>query len=79
MLVWNGLIALLVGSLLAAGGAAWIARDSMQKVAQAHFGQDILQAAQSGAITRCGDLLCAKVGKKLQRYGKEGEYLLLQE
>jgi len=78
-LVWNGLIALLIGSLLAAGGAAWIARDSMQKIAQAHFGQDILQATQSGAITRCGDSLCVKVGKKPARYGNDGEYLLVQE
>ena len=78
-LVWNGLIALLIGSLLAAGGAAWVVHRSMQERAQAHFGQDILQATQRGAITRCGDLLCAKVGKKPQRYDKDGQYLLLQE
>lgn len=78
-LVWNGLIALLLGSLLAAGGAAWIAHRSVQKIARAHFGQDILQATQRGVITRCGDSLCAKVGRKPQRYGEGGEYLLLQE
>jgi hypothetical protein len=77
-LVWNGLLALLVGSLLAAGGAAWIAQKSMQEVAQAHFGKDILEATHSGAITRCGDRLCARVGKAPQRYGTKGEYLLLQ-
>lgn len=78
-LVWNGMIALLVGSLLAVGGAAWMAHRSMQEMAQAHFGQDILQATQRGAITRCGDSLCARVGEKPQRYGKNGQYLLLQE
>jgi hypothetical protein len=78
-LVWNGMIALLMGSSLAAGGAAWVAHRSMQEVAQAHFGQDILQATQRGAITRCDDALCARVGKKPQRYGKDGRYLLLQE
>ncbi len=78
-LVWNGLIALLSGSLLAACGAGWVAHRSMQEMAQAHFGQDILQATQRGAITRCGDVLCAKVGRQPQRYGKDGQYLLLQE
>ncbi len=78
-LVWNGLIALLVGSLLAAGGAAWIAQKSMQEVAQAHFAKDILEATRTGAVTRCGDLLCARVGNKLRRYGSKGEYVLLEQ
>lgn len=78
-LVWNGLISLLIGSLLAVGGVAWVVHRSMQEMAQAHFGQDILQATQHGAITRCGDSLCAKVGKKPQRYGEDGQYMLLQE
>lgn len=78
-LVWNGMIALLIGSLLATGSTAWMAHRSMQEMAQAHFGQDILRATQRGAITRCGDSLCVKVGKKPQRYGADGQYLLLQE
>jgi hypothetical protein len=78
-LLWNGLIALLVGSLLAVGSAAWAVHRSMQEMAQAHFGQDILQATEDGAITRCGDSLCVKVGKKARRYGKDGQYMLLQE
>ena len=77
-LVWNGMIALLVGSLLAAGGAAWIAHKSMQEVAQANFAKDILQATRTGAITRCGDVLCARVGAKPRRYGTQGEYVMLQ-
>lgn len=78
-LVWNGLIALIVGSLLAAGGSAWIAYNSMQEVDRASFGKDILQATQHGAITRCGDVLCAKVGKNSKRYDKNADYVLLQE
>lgn len=78
-LVWSGLIALLLGSLLAAGGAAWVAHRSMQDIAQAHFGQDLLQATHRGAITRCGDVLCMKVGKQPRRYGDTGQYVLLQE
>ncbi len=78
-LVWNGLIALIVGSLLAAGGSAWIAYNSKQEVDRANFGKDILQATQRGAITRCGDVLCAKVGKNSKRYGKNADYVLLQD
>jgi lipopolysaccharide export system protein LptC len=78
-LAWNGMVVLLVGSVLAACGAAWVAHRSMQEMAQAHFGRDILQATQQGAITRCGDALCARVGKKPQRYGTDSQYLLLQK
>lgn len=77
-LLWNGLLALLVGSVLAAGGAAWVAQKSMQEVAQANFSKDILDATHAGIITRCGDRLCARVGKAAQRYGTKGEYVLLQ-
>jgi hypothetical protein len=78
-LVWNGLVALLVGSVLAVGGAAWVVHRSVQEMAQARFGQDILQATRHGSITRCGKSLCARVSKKPQHYGKDGQYLLLQE
>jgi hypothetical protein len=78
-LVWNGMIALLIGSLLAAGAAAWMVHRSMQDMAQADFGQDILQATQRGAITRCGESLCVRVGSNPQHYGKDGQYRLLQD
>jgi hypothetical protein len=57
----------------------WVVHRSGEALAQARFGQAIVQATQRGTIIRCGDLLCAKVGKKLRRYGKDGEYLLLSE
>ncbi len=76
-LVWNGLLALVVGALLAAGGSAWIAQRSLQEIARADFGKDILQATQRGVITHCGDSLCARIGKKPRRYGAGGEYVLL--
>ncbi|WP_329740430.1 hypothetical protein [Dyella sp. A6] len=78
-LVWSGTLALLVGVLLAVAGAAWVAHRSMQDVAQAHFSDDILRATRSGAITRCGDALCARVGKHPKRYDKAGDYVLLDE
>ncbi len=78
-LVWNGLVALLIGSLLSVGAAAWVVHRSTQELAQAHFAQDILRATQRGAINRCGDLLCARVGTKPKRFGKDGQYVLLED
>src|SRR3546814_3334982 len=51
-LVWKALVALTIGSLLAAGGSGYIAWKSMHEVRRAEFGQDILQATQSGVLTR---------------------------
>lgn len=76
-LVWNGPIALVGGALLAAWGSEWIAHGSLQQMARAAFGKDILRATQRGVITSCGDLLCARIGKKPHRYGAGGEYVLL--
>lgn len=78
-LVWNGLIALLMGSLLSVGAAAWVVHRSVQEVAQAHFGQDILRATQRGAINRCGDSLCARIGSKPKRFGRDSQYVLLED
>src|SRR3546814_3526944 len=80
-LVWKALVALTIGSLLAAGGSGYIAWKSMHEVRRAEFGQDILQATQSGVLTRCGDALCAEVGEQAARYGSnssEGQKAELQ-
>lgn len=78
-LVWKASVALAIGSLLAAGGSGYIAWNSMREVRRAEFGQDILQATRNGMLTRCGETLCAKVGKRPTRYGSSGEYVLLVE
>jgi len=78
-LLWNAWVALLLGSVLAAGAAAWTLHRSRQELAQAHFGQDILRATQRGAINRCGDSLCARVGRTPRRFGKDGQYVLLED
>lgn len=78
-LVWKASVALAIGSLLAAGGSGYIAWNSMREVRRAEFGQDILQATRNGMLTRCGEALCAKVGKRPTRYGSSGEYVLLVE
>src|SRR3546814_19428556 len=68
-LVWKALVALTIGSLLAAGGSGYIAWKSMHEVRRAAFGQDILQATQSGVLTRCGDALFEKVGEERKSVG----------
>lgn len=78
-LVWISLTALIIGSLLAMGAAAYAISQSQRTTEQARFAQDIVQATQSGAITRCGDVLCVKAGKKPPHYGQNGEYILLQK
>jgi len=78
-LLWHAWVALLLGSLSAAGAAAWTIHRSTQEMAQARFGQDILRATQRGTINRCGGSLCARVGRKPERFGKDGQYMLLED
>jgi hypothetical protein len=77
-LVWKGLIALAVGSLLAAVGCGLFAWYSLREVKNAEFDRDILRATQTGVLTPCGDgALCIKVGRNPRRAGKDGEYRVL--
>jgi len=73
------LLALFIGALLAVGGAGFVVWDSMREIKTAQFDQDILHATQTGALTRCGEALCVKVGKQIKRYGNDGDYVLLSE
>jgi type IV secretion system protein VirB8 len=81
MLVWKGLIALTIGSLLAAGGSSYLVWKNAQELRQAEFDVDILHATRSGSLTRCGEhnSLCVRVGKSPKRTGAQGEYLMLED
>lgn len=78
-LTWKMGAALVIGALFAAGGTAYVAWRSMEQVARAEFAEDILQATKTGTLTRCGKSLCAKVGSKPKTYGRNDEYVLLEE
>ena len=78
-LLWGAAAALIVGSLLALGGSAWVVRERMQRLEQARFGEDVLAATRSGAITRCGQHLCVRAGTAARRYGRRGEYVVVSE
>ncbi|MBX9403374.1 hypothetical protein K4L06_18835 [Lysobacter sp. BMK333-48F3] len=75
-LLYKGVVALLVGSVLAVGASVYFARKSMREIERAKFGADILEASRTGALTRCDGKLCARVGK---RWGTKGDYVLLEE
>lgn len=77
-LVWKAGFALLAGALLAAGGSAFIVWRSLQQLERADFAEDVLEATRSGAITRCADALCVRVGETPKKYGAKGEYVLLE-
>lgn len=77
--LWTGPLVLAIGALMTAGGSSYLVWKNMAELKRASFGQDILRATESGALTRCGDALCAKVGATPRRYGRQGEYLLLQD
>lgn len=73
-LLWKAGTALTVGALLAAGGSVYLAWQSNKTLRLAEFPRDLLQATRSGAITRCGDTLCARVGKHPVLRGQHKEY-----
>ncbi len=77
--LWAAPIALIAGALLTAGGSSFLAWKNAKELKRAEFSQDLLRATQSGALNRCNKALCARVGAKPTRFGKDGEYVLLQE
>ena len=77
--LWAAPMALIAGALLTAGGSSFLLWKNAKELKRAEFGQDVLRATQSGALTRCGKALCAKVGTEPKRFGKQGEYVLLQD
>lgn len=60
-LVWQGLIALLIGSVLAAGAGGYLFWQARHIGGDAALTADIRQAVASGALARCNDgRLCAR-------------------
>ena len=76
-LVRRGLLALLVGSVLAAGGSGYLAWHNMHTT---EFGVEVQEAVRSGALGRCPDVrsLCVRIGTHPRRSGAHGEYLIVQ-
>lgn len=71
------LVALLAGSLLAAGASGYVAwRNARATGLEAALGK----AARSGALVRCPDstLLCVRISSSSRRTGRRGEYLIVE-
>ncbi len=77
-MVWLSGAALLLGSLLAAGGSGYFVWKNQQELKRGEFGRDILEATRSGSISRCGDALCAWVGNTPRYYDKNKEYIIIK-
>lgn len=75
---WMTGAALLTGALLAAGGSSYLVWKNHQELKRGEFARDILDATKSGALNRCGNQLCARVGSTPERYKDNGEYVLLR-
>jgi hypothetical protein len=73
-LLWKAGTILVIGALLAAGTSGYLAWRNHRAMQQARFSTDILEATRSGALTRCGDMLCARIGAHPARFGANKEY-----
>lgn len=77
-MVWMSGIALLLGSLLAVGSSSYFVWKNRQELKRGEFGRDILEATRSGAINRCGEALCVRIGNAPRHYDKNKNYVLLE-
>jgi gas vesicle protein len=77
-ILWKGSIGLLAGTVLAVGALGYLAWTSWRTLEQAEFSDQILQATRAGTLTNCDGVLCLKVGKNAQRYGKNTDTFCCQ-
>jgi hypothetical protein len=77
-LVWKSGLALLAGSLLAVGGSGYLVWKNQQALKHSEFPSDMAEAMRTGALTRCDDAICARVGAKPKRFGDNGEYVRIE-
>lgn len=77
-LVWKSGLGLLVGALLAVGGSGYLVWKNQQALKRAEFSSEMVEAMRTGALTRCGDTICARVGTRPTRFGDKGEYVRIE-
>lgn len=77
-LVWKSGLGLLAGALLAVCGSGYLVWKNQQTLKRAEFSSEMVEAMRTGALTRCGDTICARVGAEPTRFGDKGEYVRIE-
>ncbi|MFZ5656509.1 MAG: hypothetical protein ACOY37_05555 [Pseudomonadota bacterium] len=71
---WTAPLALLIGSLLAVGGAAYAVMHSRAQVERHRIEAALLRAYNEADVTLCGERLCANVDPRARGVGERGQY-----
>ena len=77
-LVWKSGLGLLAGAVLAVCGSGYLVWKNQQALKRAEFSSEMVEAMRTGALTRCDDAICARVGAKPRRFGDRGEYARIE-
>lgn len=72
--IWLGSGALLAGSVLAVGSAAYAVSSSREQVERNRVEAGLLQAINRADVTLCGERLCANVEDAGTRFGERKQY-----
>lgn len=67
---WTAPIALIAGSLLAVGAAAYAVADARSQVQRHRIEAELLRAYNRADVTLCGDRLCANVDPRARGVGR---------
>ncbi len=72
--LWTAPLALLVGSAIAAGAAAYAVTSSRAEVERHRIEAALLRAYNRADVTLCGERLCANIDERGARFGERGQY-----
>lgn len=72
--LWTAPLALLVGSAIAAGAAAYAVTSSRAEVERHRIEAALLRAYNRADVILCGERLCANIDERGARFGERGQY-----
>lgn len=77
-LVWKSGLALLLGSILAVAGSGYLVWKNQETLKHTEFPAALSEAMRTGALSSCDGSICARVGERPKRFGKQGEYVEIE-